>query len=249
MERLKRKPLQGVINIIRFNWHYYAATIVLTSLCFLCRKFLPFPLNTISLSIAYIIIIVTTISLAVSFYVYDITDLYSLNWLNPLHITSNKQLVNIHAGFDETSAILKDKYPGSKLTILDFYDPSKHTEISIERARKAYPAFPGTQTINTSEITLAVNSVDYFFLILAAHEIRNYQERASFFKQLKNILSTDGKIIVVEHQRDIHNLLAYNIGFLHFLSNQTWRRAFENAGLTIESETKINPFITMFILI
>ena len=53
------------------------------------------------------------------------------------------------------------------------------------------------------------------FLLLAAHEIRNDEERVNFFKQLKNVLSPAGKIIVVEHQRDIYNFMAYN--FPYFL--------------------------------
>ncbi len=102
--------------------------------------------------------------------------------MNSLNIGTGKQLVNINAGFDETSLLLKEKYPDSDLIVFDFYDPVKHTEISIERARKAYPQFPGTTKISTNNIPLKDNSADYIFLLLAAHEIRNDEERIDVFQ-------------------------------------------------------------------
>ncbi len=67
------------------------------------------------------------------------------------------------------------------LQVFDFYDPHLHTEISIKRARKAYPAHPNTQSIQTSSIPLPNEVADSIFLVLAAHEIRNHAERARFF--------------------------------------------------------------------
>jgi SAM-dependent methyltransferase len=188
------------------------------------------------------------ISLTVSWYIYDHTDLYSLDWLNKLNIGENKQLVNINAGFDETSSILAKKFSGSKLVVFDFYDPALHTEISIERARKAYPAFPGTIKVSTGMIPLQANSVDYIFLVFAAHEIRNNNERIGFFSQLGNALRPGGKIIVTEHQRDIYNFIAYTIGVFHFFSAHTWMQTFDKAGLYIETTFKLNPFISTFVL-
>ncbi len=95
---------------------------------------------------------------------------------------------------------------------------------------------------------LPPNTVDYIFLILAAHEIRNHQERATFFTQLANALQPNGRIIVVEHQRDIANFLAYNFGFLHFFSPQVWQQTFGKANLLIDLAYKTTPFISTFIL-
>lgn len=248
METLNRKPLQGVANIIRFNWHFYAIAFSLVFTLFFVKKYFSFYLNTIS-TLAIIFTITTTfISLAVSYYIYDFSDLYSLKWIDFLQIKPESTIVNINAGFDETSIILKEKYPNTNLKVFDFYDSKKHTEISIERARKVYPTFPNTQNINTEKIPMEENSVDYIFLIFAAHEIRNPEERVLFFKQLHNIIKPIGKIIVVEHQRDMNNFIAYTIGFLHFYSNKTWKAIFKCANLSIESEFKITPFITTFIL-
>jgi len=248
MESLTRRPFQGILNIIRFNWHYYVIAFVVVSILIFIKRFLPYSFLFFIWLIIFVIIISIIISLAVSFYIYDFSDLYSLIWLNFLEVNSNTQLVNINAGFDETSSLLKNKYPRATLTVFDFYDAKKHTEISIERARKAYAIFPGTININTDEIFLKPDSVDYIFLILSAHEIRNDKERTLFFTTLKNSLKPEGRIIVAEHQRDFFNFIAYNIGYLHFFSTKTWYKTFAGAGLIKESMHKVTPFISVFIL-
>lgn len=248
MGRLTRKPFQGIVNIIRFNWHYYAIAFIVITTLFVFKEKLPSYLDIIATIILLFSMVSIITSLVISYYIYDYSELYTLNWLNNLNIGSNTQLVNIHAGFDETSSLLQEKYPDSTLIVFDFYDPNKHTEISIKRARKAYPEYPNTKAISTHYIPLQANSVDYIFLILAAHEIRNNAERIDFFNQLANALTINGKIIVVEHQRDLYNFMAYNIGFLHFISNKTWKQTFSKAGLHQDITITITPFITTFIL-
>ena len=248
MERLNRKPFQGVTNIVRFNWHFYVIALIVVTAALFLKQFLPHYLELAATILVGSAIAVTVISLTISYYIYDLSTLYTLDWLDDLNIGSNTKLVTISAGFDETSSTLTKKYPGSDLEVFDFYDPEKHTEVSIERARKAYPVFPGTKTINTSAVPLKVNSTDHIFLILAAHEIRNIDERINFFSQLRNALKPEGKIIVVEHQRDLANFLAYNFGFFHFHSTNSWKKVFKEAQLAEIEELKLTPFISAFIL-
>ncbi len=144
--------------------------------------------------------------------------------------------------------MLQAKYAGCELTVLDFYDPRKHTEVSIRRARKAYADFPGTQSVDTKSIPLPDDSADAIFVILAAHEIRRDDERAAFFRELRRIVKPSGRIVVAEHLRDFANFLAYTIGFFHFLPRATWIETFRPSALEIASEAKVNPFITAFIL-
>ena len=248
MEALTRKPLQGVANIIRFNWHFYAIAFVFVSSILIFKNYLPYRFQFTALVFALLIITSTLISLIVSYYIYDFSNLYLLNWLNNLNIESAESIVNINAGFDETSYLLKQKFPNATFDTYDFYDKKKHTEISIERARKAYPAFPNTINISTNNVSLNSSSIDYIFLILAAHEIRENNERINFFNQLLNFLGKDGKIIVVEHQRDVANFFAFNIGFLHFYSTKNWLQTFTSAELQVNHQFKITPFISTFIL-
>lgn len=247
MEQM-RKPFQGVINIIRFNWHFYLLSIGLVFFLFSINHFIPAKFQLYALLLPYSIIGVTIISLLVSYYVYDYSDLYKFKWMDQLNIDHSTEIINIHAGFDETSILLNQKFPKSNLQVFDFYDPKKHTELSIKRARKAYPPFPSTQIIHTDNIPLKENSIELIFVILAAHEIRDDQERKVFFQELHRIVKPTGQIIVTEHLRDTSNFLAYNIGYLHFLPKTSWLQTFTGAHLRLVKLIKITPFIRSFIL-
>ncbi len=243
-----RKPLQGVTNIIRFNWQYYVIALFSFVLVYIFGRFLP---PTLSFAVNIFLLLVALsifISLSVSYYIYDHSELYALSFLDKLNITPASKLVNINAGFDEISEILASKFPASKLKVFDFYDPKKHTEVSIERARKAYPPYPGTVIIATGNVPLKAATADFIFLILAAHEIRNNSEREMFLKQLGNALTPEGRIILVEHQRDVFNFLAYNFGFFHFLPTAMWLSNFKNSGLLVDSTAEHTPFLKIFIL-
>jgi hypothetical protein len=248
MESINRKPFQGITNIIRFNWHFYVGSFFLLVVIFLVSRLVSPHLAIIFWLAILAGILLISISLLVSYYIYDYSSLYSMDWLKDLNMHSGKDVVNIHAGFDETSALLMDKFPGINLTVLDFYDPLKHTEVSIKRARNAYPSFPGTVRISSTGSILSKDSKDLILLILSAHEIRQMEERIGFFKNLSVSLKTDGRMVVIEHQRDFPNFLAYTIGFFHFHSPKTWRQTFNGAGLKIKSQNKLNPFITIYIL-
>ena len=247
MERI-RKPFQGILNIIRFNWHFYFLSLCGLVLLLVLKNLFG---KEIGLLVEWLIIIVVfsiSLSLVVSFFIYDLSNLYKLDWLDGIIINPQGKAINIHAGFDETSNLLQENYPSFELIVFDFYDPLKHTEISIKRARKAYPPYKGTKQISTNFFPLPNDSIDAVFVILSAHEIRNDEERAFFFKEITRVLKASGKIIVVEHLRDLPNFLAYSIGAFHFLSRSTWLKTFVYGDLNLQKEIKINPFMCCFIL-
>lgn len=247
MEKI-RKPFQGVWNIVRFNWHFYVLSFGVLLLLLLFSNYTNSVFRPYLFIVGLLIFVLTFISLSVSYYVYDLSGFYKLNWINDFINTERNTIVNINAGFDETSILLKNKFPNSELLVFDFYDPKKHTEVSIKRARKAYALFPSTKSVTTTNLPTLDNSADKIFVIFAAHEIRNEQERIEFFNELKRVLKPAGQIFLTEHLRDIPNFLAYNIGFLHFYSKQTWLDIFELTGLTLIKEQKITPFISTFTL-
>jgi ubiquinone/menaquinone biosynthesis C-methylase UbiE len=242
-----RKPFQGVSNIIRFNWHYYLLSALAVLLVWVISRFFVSSVSTANI-VAALILVSIIVSLVVSTYIYDFSELYRLSWLDGLGNNKGEKIININAGFDETSYLLQKKFKHSELLVADFYDPDKHTEISIKRARRAYPPFPNTQQITTASLPVQDESADKIFTILSAHEIRNDEERIVFFKELYRVLKPGGKIIVAEHLRDPVNFLAFNIGFFHFHSKITWKKTFQEANLTVSKEIKITPFITAFIL-
>lgn len=241
-----RSAWQGVGNIVRFNWHFYAAAAAGVALALALGYALGGWWLVVGWCVAFGTVATTLVSLVVSWYVYDRSGLYRLDWLPDL--PAGVRIVNINAGFDETSALLQRRYPEADLTVLDFYDPARHPEVSIERARRAYPPYPGTRSVATDDLPLPAGGADAVFLVLAAHEIRDDDERAVFFGSLGTALRPGGRIYVVEHLRDLPNFFAYSLGAFHFLPYADWALTFSRAGLAWVGERKLNPFVSLFTL-
>ena len=128
-----RKPFQGISNIIRFNWHFYViAFIVIMCLEVLSVFFNDYLFFSLQFVNGFIILSIVN-SLIVSYYVYDLSDLYQLNWIE----SNDKELkiLNINAGFDETTELLRLKFKNSQVLSYDFYDPKKHTEVDRKSTR------------------------------------------------------------------------------------------------------------------
>lgn len=248
MEKINRKPFEGVVNILQFNWHFFL--IGFLSLILLITGVLTYHIFFHPIIWAIIILgfIALTFPIIISYYVYDLSGLYKLNWLNTYNIQSKDRIANINAGFDETSYSIQQKFKVAHLSVFDFYNAEKHTEVSIERARKKYSIFPNTLKLELHEQPLTSAPFDYIFVIFAAHEIRNPSERIAFFDCLKKSLANNGKIILVEHLRDLPNFIAYTIGAFHFYSKKSWRHIFSSVNLVVENESKLTPFISVFTL-
>ncbi len=243
-----RKPLQGVGNVVRFNWHFYLMAGVLALGLALGWLAGPGALRPYCGVLLALVLLPMLVSLLVTAYIYDFSALYQFRWL-PERPPVPATVLSLSAGFDESSAILASKYPAACLLPFDFYDAARHTEVSIQRARLAYPPHPGTQAVDTrTPLPLADDSVGLAVAFLAAHEIRDAAERATFFRELARVLAPTGTLVVTEHLRDPANFLAYTIGFLHFHSRRTWLATFRTAGLQVERELKTTPFITTFFL-
>ncbi len=242
---VSRTAFQGIKNIIRFNWHFYVIAAVSILLLIAISQFLSgilvyFIYATIGFTMLGILA-----SLAVSYYVYDYSDLYQLHWIEK---ENPKQILSVNAGFDETSDLIKNKKPNTTLSIIDFYNPNKHTEVSIKPARERYPSPKETISVETDKLPFSDKRFDLILCVLSAHEIREQRERTRFFKELSRVLATEGKLMVTEHLRDTNNFLAFQIGFFHFYSKANWTTVFEEAGLKMKELHKNNPFISTFIL-
>jgi SAM-dependent methyltransferase len=243
----KRRKFQGVLNILRFNRHFYVFGLLTLALLFASRFIIHWP-NFLFLLIVAAFLYGLIMPLIVSAYVYDFSGYYNFDWLTKLVGNSEKikLITNINAGFDETSFIIKEKFPGSDLKVFDFYNSKRHTEPAIIRARKVSLVYPNTQSIASNLIPLGDATVDIVFLLSAVHEIRSQDEKVQFLKECHRICKLNGKIIMVEHLRDLPNLIAFSIGFTHFFSRSVWKKAFQQAGFTSFKETKFTPFMSIF---
>jgi len=244
---IKRKRFQGVLNILSFNRHFYIFGLGVLVLLFISRMYIEWQDIAFSLIIAALLYGLI-MPLIVSAFVYDLSGYYKFGWLKEITTgaQSAKLIVNINAGFDETSFIIKDKFPLSDLKVFDFYNAKQHTEPAIKRARKVSLVYPDTQEISSGFIPLDDHTVDIIFLLSAVHEIRSHEEKIRFLKECYRLSKPDGKVIMVEHLRDFPNFLAFSIGFTHFFSLSTWKDAFRHAGFSSFRETKFTPFMSIF---
>jgi len=243
----KRRKFQGVLNILSFNRHFYVYGLVVLGMLFTSRLFISWP------SILFWIIMAgflygLLMPLVVSAYVYDFSGYYKFQWLEDVVSDSKKikSIVSINAGFDETSFIIKDKFPLCTLRVFDFYNPEYHTEVAIKRAREVSLVYPGTQQVDSDFIPLPDQTADIIFLLSAVHEIRLHDEKVQFLKECHRLCKPKGSVIMVEHLRDFPNFLAFTVGFTHFFSRSVWKNAFKQAGFSRCQEIKFTPFMSVF---
>jgi len=244
---VKRRKFQGVLNILSFNRHFYVLGLAVLLVLFASQLFFEWP------HIAFWLIVIAFLyglimPLIVSAWVYDFSGYYKFQWLKKIIPNSEgvEQIVNINAGFDETSFIIKNLFPESDIKVFDFYNAKRHTEAAIKRARKVSLVYPNTQQIASDLIPIEDATVDIVFLLSAVHEIRSHEEKVQFLKECHRICKPGGKVIMVEHLRDFPNFLAFSIGFTHFFSRSVWKNGFERSGFSSFRETKFTPFMSVF---
>ena len=247
MEIVRRK-FQGVLNILSFNRHFYYGGIAVLS-CIVVSYILFKWSDILFLITVSAFLYGLIMPLIVSAYVYDFSGYYHFNWLKKCNIdvVNTQQIININAGFDETSFSLNHHFPKADLKVFDFYNATQHTEPAIIRARKVSMVYPNTQQIISNHIPLSDKSVDVIFLLSAAHEIRKHEEKIQFLKECYRVCKPNGKVIMVEHLRDFPNFVAFSIGFTHFFSLSVWKNAFTSAGFQSIQEIKFTPFMSVFV--
>ena len=163
---IKRRKFQGVLNILSFNRHFYVVGIMVWLLFILATILLNLP-TIWSCRITGTFIYGLLMPLIISAYIYDFSGYYDFNWLKTIELTDLKptNIVNINAGFDETSFILESKFPEAKLQVFDFYNAKQHTEPAIVRARRVSLVYPNTKQIDATKIPLNDQSGGFIFLL------------------------------------------------------------------------------------
>ena len=238
------------MTIARFNWPLYTIALVVSMATlagtFLVSGTLAKPACAAAfLGASYFVFG----SLLVSHLIYDRSDLYRWQWLErALQGVSANDIIFCHSGFDEASNALKQKFREARWLVLDHYDPAKMTEPSIHVARRLFPPTPDTLPASYNAWPAGDQSADVIFGLLAIHELRSEDELREWFSEAARSVRKGGRIIVVEHLRSLPNFLAFGPGALHFHSRETWRRAWERAGIRATDEFPITPWLRAFIL-
>ena len=243
-------PFAGVIKIIRFNIQFYVISLVALVLVIgiLATNLLPIWLERLVCLGAVVTGFWTLSSVLVSWYVYDFAGVTRWAWMPAQLHNVPQKWVNVHAGLDESTAALKKLFPASEGSVIDIYDPAEMTEPSIARARRMYPATEPFAIGTFDHLPLPDRERDEVFLLFAAHEVRQPDRRGQLLRESSRVLKSDGRVVLVEHLRDWPNFLAFGPGFLHFHSRRTWRNNVREAGLQIERESTITPFVHCFFL-
>ena len=240
----------GVLQILRYNAHYYVASLlaVLVAVALMWLQWLPRLIVTALLGVAGLSMFWAVSSLIVSYYVYDYVAVTQWSWLPDALLHSPRRWLNIHAGLDQSTEILERLFPGTDPVVLDIYDSREMTEPSIARARRERPFRHAAVPCRLDAFPLPDRDRDTVFLLFAAHEIRNPARRVALFKQAARVLSMPGQVLLVEHLRDWKNFVAFGPGCLHFHSRREWLRIAREAGFRLEEEGCVTPFVRRFLM-
>ena len=236
----------GVLKIVRFNWPWYVMAIAATFSVLLCLYLgiLSGPWTAIVVAGLVVANIWLVASLVVSHYIYDRSGIHQGAWLDGINASNGRHVGIFHAGHDEASKAVALHLPSAQVQVFDFYDAGRDGAPSLERARAA--ASRHDRAINVNRIPLSSGTLDLGLLVFAAHEIRDDNQRAILFRELSRVLAPAGRLIVVEHLRDVWNVLAYGPGAFHFLSRRTWCRSFADGGIEMSRESSCTPFVRVF---
>lgn len=246
-----RSRFAGVANIVRFNPRFFLCALATIGLAFaaLCFAKDSFPASLYLAGLAGLAIATWwfVASLLVSWWVYDLSGLYRWDWLRPYLGPAPSRLVVAHAGFDEVTSPLRAAFPEREIVTLDFHDPLRMTEPSIRRARQLCPPHPGTLEGNLEPWPSGIDAPLVLFF-LSAHEWRNADERAALLRRAREALAEGGRIVLLEHLRDVRNFIAFGPGFFHFHSAKTWETDWQSADLECLGRFRVAFFLGGFVL-
>jgi hypothetical protein len=245
-----RGRFDGVCNIVRFNWPMFVVTaiLVVSATAVAATVAAPAPRAAL-LIVAACLVGGTLVSLTASHLIYDRSDLYRFGWMaRAVHGITPRRAIFCQTGFDECSATLGATLRDSSWTLLDHYDPAWMTEPSIQRARRRCPPAAGTRSAPFGAWPVHAQAADLVIGMLAVHELRRDAERVAWFAEARRVTSAEGRVIVVEHVRDLANILVFGPGAWHFHSVMEWRTSWERAHLRLRDTFRITTWVRVFVL-
>jgi hypothetical protein len=181
-------------------------------------------------------------SLVVSHHVYDRSELASGSWVKALLPKRVDTWAAIDAGLDGEVA-LDDVMKGRCIARLDVFDAVMVRAPSIRRARASTPRQHRATACTVRQLALDDASCDVIAVVFTAHEIRDSAERQRFFSEVWRALRCGGRLLLVEHLRDLPNFAAFGPGFLHFSSRSEWLLQAQRAKLRVAAETRVTPWV------
>lgn len=159
--------------------------------------------------------------------------------------SSSRSWLNLTTGFDDSTGWLRITAPGAG-TAIDVFDPTRRHAAALGRARSSFP--PPGPPVRIADLTDTIQpaSVDIVFLLMSAHETHGH-DRAALFAAAHRALVAGGRVVVVEHLRDLANILAFGPGAWHFSGRGDWIASAAGAGLELLDERRLDPWVTGFV--
>ena len=154
--------------------------------------------------------------------------------------------VQVSVCAEQTVLPIQSVVPQSRSETFDLFDGSITTEPAIARARQ-HGLVAATQAAPDA-LPVDDDSTDLVVVTLAAHEIRDPQRRESLFREISRIVAPDGRVVVVEHLRNLSAVLAFGPGLFHFYPRREWIGLADAAELSLVAEFDITPFVHVFVL-
>lgn len=180
-------------------------------------------------------------------WMFDRSGLLDGRWVLSDIAAAPKRWVQVSVCLEETTLPLESLFPDTEGKQLDLYHPELMTEPAVTRARQSV-ASSGITPADPEHLPVADGWADLVVVMLAAHEVRDWQQRERLFLELRRIVAEPGRVIVVEHLRNLAALLAFGPGLTHFYSHNEWTRLAAMSGLKVVREHSITPFVSVFVL-
>lgn len=178
-------------------------------------------------------------------WMFDRSDLLDGAWLAPLLPVTPRRWTQVTVGLEETTLPLAMLFPAATGETLDLYDPVVMTEPAVNRAKGQ--AATALRPARADALPIEDAASDVIVVMLAAHEVREPVQRAKFLTELRRGVAPDGRVVVVEHSRDAWAFAAFGPAAQHFYAPAQWRRELAAAGLTVERERTLSPFVRVYV--
>ncbi|MBX2803173.1 MAG: hypothetical protein KTR31_36170 [Myxococcales bacterium] len=207
-------------------------------------------------------------SFAAFYWLFDRSPLLDGRWVAQI-APCPARWVQLSVFLEQTTLPMGAVFPKAEGIQLDLFHPEVMTEPAVNRARLRHgegsprPSEPESRATPSRYNSLGPSPsaaglpdaldveqdwADLVVVMLVAHELRDPTRRRDLFGELARITSAQGRIVLVEHTRNLAALLAYGPGWWHFLPEREWRERSREAGLDVLETKHITPFVQVFVL-
>jgi SAM-dependent methyltransferase len=234
MDTGHRPLLDGTVKVVRFNWPKYVAVLLIVAAASAWTASNLYVTGSFLLwGVAAAAAILTSTSLAATWWVYDHKRIYDLVCIG---LGSVGSYAAVHAGFDDASPHLERSIGYEPVAVVDLQVTPRG---SLRRARIE----PLSRRAGIRSLPFESGSLDTIFMTFAAHEVRPLPDQRALFAELQRVLGSGGRLVVTEHMLDRATVAVYGPGALHFQPAMTWMRRAREQRFDLVKDDRLTPFV------